>query len=221
MNRPAAPIESARACRLCLVTPPGMTAEVAGLQVEAALAGGDVASLIITADPADPDAHQALAARLVPIAQARGAAVLIHNDTRIAGRVKADGIHVDSGTADIADAIRTFRPQRIVGAGNIWSRHEALEVGELGPDYVFFGRLDGDTGLDIYPKALDLAAWWSELVEIPAIVMGGSALESVVTARDAGIEFVALSRAVFDAEDPRGAVAEAIRLLAVPSEAAR
>jgi thiamine-phosphate pyrophosphorylase len=220
MTRPPLSTEPPRTCRLCLVTPLGLSAEVAAGKLEAALAGGDVASLIITADASDPDRLQTLAARLVPIAQASGTAVLVHNDTRIAGRVKADGVHVDSGPADLAEAIRTFRPQRIVGAGSVRSRHEALEVGELGPDYVFFGRLDGDTGPNIFPKALDLAAWWSEIVEIPGIVMGGGTLESVVAARDAGIEFVALSRAVFEAEDPRAAVTAALRLLAAEPEPA-
>jgi thiamine monophosphate synthase len=45
--------------------------------------------------------------------------------------------------------------------------------------------------------------------------MGGNAIRSVTEARDAGIEFVALSRAVFGAaEGPRKAVAEACGLLA-------
>ncbi len=221
MTRPAASTEPPRTCRLCLVTPRAIAPDVAAERLEAALAGGDVASLIVTAEPTDPERLQTLASRLVPIAQASGTAVLIHNDTRIAGRVKADGVHVDNGPADLAEAIRSFRPQRIVGAGGIRSRHEALDVGEIGPDYVLFGRLDGDTWPDIFPQALDLAEWWSELVEIPAIVMGGNTVSSVVAARDAGIEFVALSRAVFDAEDPRQAVAEAIRLLAGTPELAK
>jgi thiamine-phosphate pyrophosphorylase len=221
MTRPAAPKDPPRTSRLCLVTPRGISIDLAARKLEAALAGGDVASLIVTGEAADPDALQALAARLAPIAQARGTAVLVQNDTRIAGRVKADGVHIDSGPADLAEAIRTFHPQRIAGVGNIRSRHEALEAGELGPDYVFFGRLDGDSGPGVYPKALDLAAWWSEMVEIPAIVMGGAAPSSVIAVRDAGIEFVALSRAVFDAENPRDAVAEASLLLAGAPEIAR
>ena len=185
----------ANRCRLCLVTPLDIDGATFAPLLQEALAGGDVASLIITAAPA---ALQGVAEALVPVAQARGVAALVHNDTRIAGRAKADGVHADSGLADLAATIAALRPKKIVGAGNLWSRHDAMLAGEADPDYVFFGRLDGDTGDRIFGKALDLAAWWSAIMKIPAIVMGGTSLELVSEAAEAGVEFVALRRAVWE-----------------------
>jgi thiamine-phosphate pyrophosphorylase len=203
-------------CRLCLVTPPGVAPETFAPLLEEALSGGDVASLIITAEPSG---LARLAKALVPVAQAHGVAALIHNDTQLAGHERADGVHVDSGFADLAAAIASLRPAKIVGAGGFRSRHDAMLAGERDPDYVFFGRLDGDTGPEIFDKALDLARWWAEIFRIPAIVMGGRSLQSVRAARDAGIEFVALSRAVFDdPAGPRAAVAEANRIIAAEAE---
>src|SRR5919198_483541 len=114
-----------------------------------------------------------------PIAVARGVAAIIHNDTRIVGRTGADGVHVDGGAADLADAVAALRKKKIVGAGGIRSRHEAMLAGESDPDYLFFGRLDGDNGPEIFDKSLELAAWWSSLFVIPAIVMGGNMVASV------------------------------------------
>jgi thiamine-phosphate pyrophosphorylase len=211
--------ESKDPCRLCLVTPPGVAPETFAPILDEALAGGDVASLIITAEPAG---LAPLAKALVPIAQARGVAALIHNDTQLAGHTRADGVHVDSGIADLTAAMSSLRPEKIVGAGGLRSRHEAMVAGERDPDYVFFGRLDGDTGPAIFDKALDLARWWAEIFRIPGIVMGGASLESVREARDAGVEFVALRRAVFD--HPAGAqaaVAEANRIIAAEAEEVR
>jgi thiamine-phosphate pyrophosphorylase len=208
-------------CRLCLVTPPAYDAEAFAPQLANALAGGDVASLIITADGKDPHALQRAAEVLVPIAEARGVAALIHNDTRIAARTKADGVHIDTGGEDVAAALEAFRNKKIVGVGNAHSRHEALELAELEPDYLFFGRLDGDTADGIFPTALDLASWWSSVTIIPAIVMGGRKLASVDEAAANGIEFVALSSAVWD--DPRGpsaTVAEVAERLAKVQEPA-
>jgi thiamine-phosphate pyrophosphorylase len=203
-------------CRLCLVTPDGAAPVEFGPILEDALAGGDVASLIVTAGASDPGP---LATALAPIAQAHGVAVLIHNDTQVAGRAKADGAHIDSGRADLAAAASSLRPAKIVGAGGLRSRHDAMLAADSDPDYLFFGRLDGDTDTTIFPKALALAEWWAEIFEIPAMVMGGSSLESVRHARDAGIEFVALRRAVWDHPNgPRAAVAEANRLLAASAE---
>ncbi len=206
-------------CRLCLVTPSAIEAAAFAQKLADALSGGDVASLIITAP--DPDALADAANRLVPIAAERGVAALIHNDREVAKSARADGLHVDSGTVDLAGAVEALRPKHIVGAGGVTSRHEAMTAGELNPDYVFFGRLDGDTGPEIFPKALDLATWWSSMFVIPALVMGGNALASVREAASASIEFVALRTAVWEhPEGPAAAVAEANRLLSLTAEPA-
>ena len=206
-------------CRLCLVTPPDDDATAAALRVADGLSGGDVASLIVTVGRDDPRALQEMAEAVVPIAQARGVAALIHNDIRVAKRARADGVHVDSGPADLEAALATFHPGGIVGVGGVATRHAAVTAGELQPDYVFFGRLDGDTEDGIFPKALDLAEWWSAVTVVPAVVMGGRAIASVRQAAAAGIAFVALAHAVWD--DPRGpalAVAEANAHLAAAEE---
>lgn len=205
--------------RLCLVTPQTVDPAAFAGVLKAALAAGDVATLFIDSGTTEEE-RQHVAEALVPVAQAAGVAALVANDTRLLGRANADGLHVDTGSADLKAARDRFRDKKIVGAGSIRSRHEAMELGEREPDYLFFGRLDGDTRDEIFPKALDLAAWWSGLFEIPAIVMGGRALGSVTAAAEAGIEFIALRSAVWDhPEGPAAAVAEANRLLAVTEPA--
>jgi thiamine-phosphate pyrophosphorylase len=205
-------------CRLCLVTPRDADPSTFGRALGDALAGGDVASLIITA--AEPRL-QALAEVCAPIARMRGVASFVHNDTRIAGRANADGVHIDTGASDVAAAVTALRPKRMVGAGGALTRHDAMTLGETDPDYLFFGRIDGDSGEAIFPRALDLAAWWSSVTVIPGIVMGGSAVASVAEAAKAGIEFVALSRAVWEhPAGPGAAVAEAAGLLASAREPA-
>jgi thiamine-phosphate pyrophosphorylase len=198
--------------RLVLVTPPLYEAAAFAPRLSDAFAGGDVASLIITGDPLT---LQSKAEALVPIATARGVASLVLNDTRIAARANADGVHVESGRVNIQLALDSFRRKKIVGAGNVTSRHDAMEIAELEPDYLFFGRLDGDTANGIFPRALELAEWWSEVATIPAIVMGGKDLGSVEQAASAGIEFVALSSAVWEhAKGPGAAVAAVAERLA-------
>lgn len=208
-------------CRLCLVTPPDYEPVAFAERLRDAVAAGHIASVIITAPASRPEEFQKAAEALVPVATARGVAALIHNDTRICQRTKADGVHVDGGLADLRAARESFGDRKIVGAGGFRSRHEALEAGETNPDYIFFGRLDGDTAPGIFPAALELAGWWSSVTVIPAIVMGGAAIASVDEARAVDVGFVALSRAIWD--DPRGpgaAVAEALDRLAAREVAA-
>ncbi|MCW5713656.1 MAG: thiamine phosphate synthase [Bauldia sp.] len=197
--------------RLCLVTPeapsPGFVAAF-----EAAVGAGDVASAIV-APRADGAADEELARMLAPLALRKGCALIVAGDGDAAARL--DGAHVEAGLAALRAAVARHHPDRIVGAGGIQSRHDAMEAGEAGADYLFFGRLDGDGLPEIFPRALELAAWWAELFEIPAMVMGGNSIESVGEARAARIEFIALRRAVWDHPDgPAAAVATASRLLA-------
>jgi thiamine-phosphate pyrophosphorylase len=195
--------DSSVAARLFLVTPPQIDAVSFPSRLAEALAGGEVAAVLIASQ-----AREDVIGALVPLIQNAGAAALVADDTRLAGHVGADGVHVESGIADLRLAVTSFRPKRIVGAGNLHSRHAAMEAGELDVDYLFFGRPHGDSHDEAHPKALDLAEWWSELMRIPAVIMAGRSLDSVAEAASTGADFVALHDAVWS--HPGGA-AEAIR----------
>jgi len=193
--------------RLFLVTPPEPDRDAFPAVLARALAAADIAAVLIAADRRGRQS-EALAGEIVPLIQGTGAAALVADDTRLAGRLKADGVHVESGLGDLRVAADSFRPQRIVGAGNIQSRHAAMEAGEAGADYLLFGRPHGDTHDLPHPKALDLAAWWSELMELPAVVMAGRSLHGVAAAAATGAEFVGVNAFVWT--HPAGAE-EAVR----------
>ncbi len=197
-------------CRIVLIAPPGAGAE----RLAAAFAGGDVASLILPRNGLDDAAFKALAEKAAAAAQAAGVSVIIEGDTRIAGRVQADGIHVETGKAELAEIVDRFQDKMAVGTGGAKTRDEALELGEERPDYIFFGRFGYDTQAEPHPRNLNLGRWWAEMIEIPCIVMAGSDLASAVTVAATGAEFVALSSAVYgDGVEPREAVERANALL--------
>lgn len=184
-------------CRLVLVAPDTADPAEAARLMGDALRGGDVASVIIPQYALDDTAYQKLAEAVVPVVQKAGAAALVAGDSRVAGRARADGLHIAGGTEALGEAIEKFTPKLIVGGGNAQDRHRALEIGELQPDYIFFGKLDGDIKPEAHPKNLDLAEWWASMVEIPCIVMGGTDPQSVLAIAETGAEFAALRLAVF------------------------
>lgn len=201
-------------CRLVLIAPAKLAASDLEQKLRAALDGGDVASLILPAFDLHEAAFQQLCERLVPMAQEKGVAVIISGDTRIAARVKADGVHMEAGRATLKDAIDRLQGKMMVGAGGVKTRDEALDLGELRPDYIFFGRFNYDNTPEPHPRNLGLAEWWAEMIEIPCILLGGSHVDSVVTAAATGAEFVALSAAIFgEGADPREQVKRANELL--------
>lgn len=200
-------IETAEATRLFLVTPPDADPARFPGQLRAALSAADIAAVLIAGKGSAP--AEELAAELTPIIQEAGAAALIADDTRLAGHTRADGVQIGGNLSDLEAAVRSFHPKRIVGAANIRSRDAAMDVGEAGADYVFFGRPHGDTHDESHPKAVELAEWWSETTEVPAVLMAGRSLASIETAAATGAAFVAVNQAVWT--HPAGP-AEAVRL---------
>lgn len=201
-------------CRVVLIAPAGQRSEDVERKLRQALEGGDVASLILPAYDLGEAEFQALAERLVPIAQDKGVAVVIAGDTRIAARVKADGVHIERGRQALDDAVDRLQDKMMVGAGGAKTRDDALGLGEARPDYIFFGRFGYDNTPEPHPRNLNLAEWWAEMIEIPCIVLAGAEVQSVEAVAATGAEFVALSAAVFAGDaDPREQVALANALL--------
>ncbi|MEO9336448.1 thiamine phosphate synthase [Mesorhizobium sp. SB112] len=201
-------------CRIVLIAPQGVDHKNFEKAFREAVAGGDIASVILPSYDQGDDAFQALAEKVVPIAQEAGIATIIAGDTRIAGRVQADGIHVEAKPAELIEAIENFQPRMAVGAGGAKTRDDALALGEARPDYIFFGRFGYDNKPEAHSRNLSLGTWWAEMIQIPCIVLAGSDLASVEAVAATGAEFVALSSAVFgEGIDPREAVARANAIL--------
>ncbi len=206
--------DSTEGPRLFLVTPPRIEAERFAPRLAEALAGGDVAAVLIASEGGADTAGA-----LVPLIQKAGAAALVLDDTRLAGHVQADGVHVEGGIEDLRLVVQSLRPKRIVGAGNLASRDAAMLAGERDIDYLLFGRPHGDSHDSAHPKSLELAEWWSELMQIPAVIMAGRTIDSVAEAAGTGAEFVALHDAVWT---HGGGPGEAVRIAqAMLSAAAR
>jgi thiamine-phosphate pyrophosphorylase len=201
-------------CRLVLIASPAGEVPATVEAITKAMKGGDVASVLLAAFGATEESFRDWVNEVVPVVQAAGAAAVIVDDTQAAGRAKADGVHITGGKDMLGDAVRKFQPRWIVGAGVPSSRHDALELGEERPDYLFAGKLEGDAQPEPNPKAVELAEWWAAMIEIPCIVMAGYAPESVAAAARTGAEFVAVNAAVFGSgRDPEAAVAQINALL--------
>jgi len=139
------------------------------------------------------NAYKTLVKSLGPLAQRHNVAVLIEGQPGDVRMLGADGLHVSGGRAALGEAIEALKPDFIVGAGGIATRHEAMEAGELDVDYVFFGPLSGP----IEPAARELARWWAETMTVPSVLSDPEA--DLATADAEGCEFVALGPKLWQA----------------------
>jgi thiamine-phosphate pyrophosphorylase len=107
--------------------------------------------------------------------------------------LKADGLHVTGGIKAVEEAISALKPDLIVGVGDSRSRHDAMQKGEAGIDYMMFGPLYGPLTED----AREMAIWWAETMDIPAVL---SNPEAALEAYDAlGCDFIALTLPALEA----------------------
>jgi thiamine-phosphate pyrophosphorylase len=188
--------------QLYLITPPNPDLERFPRQLMAVLTGPEIAALLVQRGGLDDAAYAELVERLVQIGQAAGAAVLVEDDAALAQRAGADGVHITSGGVDaIRAAIAAIKPDGIVGVGNIGTRHDAMSFGELDVDYVMFGPLSGERDAG----AIELAQWWAETFEVPAVLSDPDADVGEVTT--IGTEFLALSDCVWADGDPAATMA--------------
>ncbi len=200
--------------RLFLITPPEVPAADLLEPLKKALSGGDVACVLIYAPDLGTRELQAAGELLVPVIQKAGAAAIIYRDTQAAGRCGADGVHIDTSFDDIKQAIETFQPARIVGTNGTKSKHDDMQRGEAGVDYMLFGRLDLEEHPEVHPKTLTLADWWAELFETPCVALAGNDITSVEAAAATGADFVAAKNAVWQHPDgPEAAVRLANEIL--------
>jgi len=200
--------------QLYLVTPTldAQNVIAAAAALAQALSQRDVACVLARiASGAVSDARD-IAARMISVASPANAALLVE-DPRLAARAGADGAHV-VGSEARREAVRALRPQRIVGAGMLRSRDDAMEAGEDGVDYVMFGEPRADGFVPPADDTIERVAWWAEIFEPPCVGYAAS-LEDIADMAAAGADFVALGDAVW--RDPRGpaaAMADARRMLA-------
>ncbi len=173
----------------------------------AAIEAAPIASVLLRPAPG-MKLDTEIARTLLALPQKKGIATLVLSgagDVRVLG---ADGVHVP-WSADIVREFKTLRqasPDAIVGADAGRSRHEAMEIGEAGADYVAFGI---PPHVEDREKAAqrqrDLIAWWSELFEVPCVAFDVPDSEAAHRLATAGADFVCVR--VSSAEPEKDAVA--------------
>jgi thiamine-phosphate pyrophosphorylase len=194
-----------------LFTPPLRGADLDAFAAKLApmLEGGAVACLLARLAPdAEGDAKKIIS-RLVELAAPAGVALLVENDSRLAVRVGADGVHISGDGALLSEALASLKPERIVGAGLLRTRDEAMNAGEAGADYVMFGEPRRDGFTPPAEETIERVEWWAEIFEPPCVGYAAS-LEDVAPLVAAGADFVALGAALWSAAAPAEALARAM-----------
>jgi thiamine-phosphate pyrophosphorylase len=197
--------------RLYLVSPLIADAGAFTPSLGEACAAGEVAAVLLRFADADERAGVNRIKELAPIAQKQGCAIIVMAPPQVAVRGGADGVHLPGrDMGPLKRALTALKPERIVGAGDVRSRHDAMQAGETGVDYVMFGEPRPDGSLPPLDTTLERVAWWSEIFEVPCVAFAAS-FEAAGELAAAKPEFIALGDAVW--AHPGGAGEAVLRAL--------
>jgi thiamine-phosphate pyrophosphorylase len=213
---------SAAGCRLYLVTPPTLDATRFRDALTQALEAGDVACVQLRLKEAGDDEIRRACEILLPVAQRHDVAFLLNDRPDLAAATGCDGVHIGQEDAPYDEARRLVGAGGIVGVTCHDSRHLAIEAAEAGADYVAFGAFyPTTTKPSHYRPTPELLTWWSEVMTVPSVAIGGITPANCAPLVAAGADFLAVVTAVWNhPAGPGAAVGEFNRAIAA-AEAAR
>jgi thiamine-phosphate pyrophosphorylase len=167
---------------------------------EAALDRAEVGAVLLRLAAADERTLIKRIKSLAPLAQAQGAALVVSardapDLASVAIRGGADGVHAGP-EADLRSLRDALKGERILGVGGLRTKHDAMEAGEAGADYVLFGEPRPDGWIPDAEATIERAEWWAEIFETPCAAFASS-LDLVPEMAATGAEFVAVADAVW------------------------
>lgn len=195
-------------CRLYLISPPALDANAFSEELKRAFSGGDVASFQLRLKDASDDEIRRATELLMPVVQRAGAAFILNDRPDLARSLRCDGVHIGQEDMPYAEARAIVGADAIVGVTCHDSRHLAMEAAEAGADYVAFGAFYPTDTKDAMTKAdPELLRWWSELMVVPCVAIGGITVDNAKPLIEAGADFLAVSSGVWRHKDgPAAAV---------------
>lgn len=192
-------------CQLYLISPPAIGPGFVDT-LRAALDGGPVAAFQLRLKHVDEHEIARLAEPLQRLCAERDVAFIVNDSIALAKRLGADGVHLGQGDGDPGEARRILGPAAQIGVTCHASRDLAMVAGEAGADYVAFGAFFPTATKTVTHHAEpEILTWWSSLMELPCVAIGGITADNARPLVEAGADFLAVSGAVWSHADGPGA----------------
>lgn len=195
-------------CALYLITPPRFDAAAFSSALSTALDAGGVAALQLRLKDTDDDTIRRSCETFRDLVQERDVAFILNDRPDLALELGCDGVHLGQQDTPAREARRLLGDDRIVGVTCHNSRHLAMEAAEAGADYVAFGAFHPSATKE--PPTIadpEILGWWSEIMTVPCVAIGGITVDNCGPLIEAGADFIAVSAGVWQhPEGPAAAV---------------
>lgn len=195
--------------QIYLITPPEFELSEFPGRLAAVLDAHEVACVRLAMATRDEDRVARAADALRELAHARDIAIAIEEHVQLVERLGLDGVHLTDGSRSVRKTRKALGADAIVGAFCGTSRHDGMNAGEAGADYVSFGPV-GESSLGDGTRAEhELFAWWSEMIEVPVVAEGALSLETIRELAPV-TDFFGIGEEIWRTEDPAATLGEMI-----------
>ncbi len=198
--------------QIYLITPAEVDLSQFQDRLAAVLDAQPVACLRVALATHDEDRIARAADACREVCHARDVAIVMASHIGLAERLGLDGVHLPDGARSVRKARKALGPDAIIGAFCAQSRHEGINAGEAGADYIAFGPAGASRLGDGEQAGPELFSWWSEMIELPVVAEG--ALDAdLITALAPVTDFFGIGDEIWDQDDPAAALGQLIRAM--------
>lgn len=167
----------------------------------------EIACVRLALSTSDEDRIARAADACREVTHARDIALVIDSHLMLVERLGLDGVHLTDGARNIRKARKELGADAIVGAFCGSSRHEGMNAGESGADYISFGPAGDSASGDGSQAEEELFEWWSQMIELPVVAEG--ALDARLIRLLAPVtDFFGVGDEIWNTDDPVTALAD-------------
>ena len=184
-----------------LITPPEFELSSFPTQLARVLDDVEVACLRLSLATKDEDKIARAADLIREEAHSRDIPLVIDSHFLLVEKLGLDGVHLLDGARSVRYVRKEIGDEAVIGAFCGPSRHDGMNAGESGADYVALGPVGETTLGDGQMAETDAFEWWSQMIELPIVAEGAvnlAAVERLAPFTD----FFALGEEIWGTDDP-------------------
>jgi thiamine-phosphate pyrophosphorylase len=187
--------------QIYLITPPEFELSSFPTQLAKVLDAVEVACVRVAMATRDEDRLSRAADAVREVCYPRDIALVISEHVLLAERLGLDGVHLTDGARSIRKVRKDLGDDAIVGSFCGASRHDGMNAGEMGADYVCFGPVAKTPLGDGTIADHELFDWWSQMIEVPVVAEGALDVDSIQKLAPV-TDFFGIGEEIWRHEDP-------------------
>lgn len=165
------------------------------------------------------DEVEPIARRLLKECRDHDATFIIDDRVELVKKIEADGVHLGKNDMPVAEARRVLGEGFLIG-GTANTIDDVRALHRASADYIGCGPFRYTTTKEKLSPILGLEGYRSimqtmrdELIDIPLCAIGGITIDDVVALMETGVDGIAVSGAMMNADDPAKAIDAIINVL--------